>query len=396
MTPTRMRRRLQSRNDTRDLVGLAPATLARALEALADRNVGDHELDALVADAQAWASLEGRLRATGHRLESVVRWDDWTATVEAVAPSTGVTVLARVLRPEHRGSESRRRLARHARALQADPELQAQFHDGDHPAIVAPLPGGPLLDGPIPSEPLCLRATVRVLGDLIRREGMGLGSLDPDRRELRLSTDGARVVSLQLGPEPTHIRSLADDLAEALPADPIEVALRGASELPPANVHELSSAVLSGLAQHLADLRHRLVQRWRVRRHDQDRARLRAAISRLERYPPPSGHAAVGVDMDGQTTTVRGDGQTLTWGPQAGPQLAILSEQGLHPRTARRMLRARASAPSSPRLNEEVGGDPEYAERAGRWVAGALALRTLHKLLAIPTDGPTISPDDRA
>jgi len=364
------------------------------VEALVDRRVRDHELDTLVADAQAWASLEGRLRATGHRIESVVRWDEWTATVEAVAPGSGVTVLARVLRPEHRGSESRRRLARHARALQADPELQAHFHDGDHPAIVAPLPGGPLLDGPIPSESLCLRATVRVLGDLIRREARGLGSLDPDRRELRLSTDGARVVSLHLGPEAVHMRSLAEDLAEALPAEPLRVALQGASELPPANAQDLSSVVLAGLAQSLANHRHTLVQRWKARRHDQDKARLRAAISRLERYPPPAGHAAVGVDMDGQTTTVRGDGRTLTWGPRTGPQLAILSEQGLHPRTARRMLRARASAPSNPRLDQEVGGDPAYAERAGRWVAGALALRTLHKLLAIPADGPPITPDD--
>lgn len=384
MTPSRMRRLLLARHDTRTLVGLAPGTLAKALEALADRSPGDRELDELTAQAQAWASLEGRLRGSGLRIEAVVRWDHWTASVEAVHLESGATVLARLLRAEARGSENRRRLARHARVLTDIDGLGAALVAGDHPAIVAPLPGGPLLEGPPPTESLAVRAAVRVLGDLAAREAAGLGRLDPDHRELRLSDNGAQVVSLHVGDEPPAVRALAEVLAEALPSDPLRRALAGAATLPPASVADLQRTITAGLAEHLAEERHRIVRRWRDRKHERDRARLRRAIERLARFPPPIGTGAVGVDLDGRTTSVRGDGQTLTWGPHGGPQLAIVSEQGLHPQTARRLLRARSAAPPNTRLDRDVDGDEGFADRACRWVAAAVSLRTVQKLLAVP------------
>ncbi len=386
MTPTRLRRLLRDREDARELADLDPPELAVALEVLAEADPSDRALERLTLEAQAWADLEDTaLRGTGLRLGRVVRWDDWTVTCEAVDVVSGHDVLARVLRPHARTPAHRRRLSRTARALAAALPGPYEERSGADPAVCAPLPGGPLVEGAPPDVAVGLRAALRIAADLEARERAGLGTVDPDENELRQAPEGARLVCLQLSADPVRLDDLVGRLFHVLPDGPLDAVLDGAVELPPASMAELAPALLGALAQELASARHGVVTRWKSRRHAHDLARLRALVDRLSGFPPPAGRGAVGVDMEGRTTVLVGDGRTLSWGPVDGPSLAIVSEQGLHPRTARRLLRARSDAPPSARLNALVDGDIAYAEHACRWVAAALSLRTVRLLLAVPT-----------
>jgi len=386
MTPTRLRRLLLDRDDTRELSELDPPELAVSLEVLAEASPADRVLEALTQAAQTWADLDAQaLRGTGLRLADVVRWDDWTVTCEAVDVQTGADVLARVLRPHARTPTHRRRLARVGRALTLLLDASVDTRDGSDPALCLRLPGGPLLEGPAPSLAVGLRSALRILADLERREQAGLGTIDPDDRELRQAPEGARLCCLHLEGDPARLDELVHRLLSVLPDGPVETVLDGAIDLPPGSVDELARPLLAALAQDLADRRHQVVQRWRARRQAHDRARLRVLVERLAAWAPPAGRGAVGVDMEGRTTVLVGDGHTLSWGPPEGPTLAVVSDKGLHPRTARRLLRARSAAPPSARLNDLVQGELAYTEHACRWVAAALALRTVRLLLEVPT-----------
>lgn len=386
MTPTRLRQRLLDRNDTRELAPLDAPELAVALEVMAEATPGDRELEHLTVHAQAWADLgDAPLAGSGLRLGALVRWDGWSVTCEAVDTQTGQDVLARVLRPRARTPAHRRRLAREGRVLATLPSLGVELRPGVDPALTTPLTGGPLLAGPPPPPDLGLRSAVRIVADLSERTRLGLGLVDPDDAELRLASDGARLLCLQVDPDPTDLGDLVRRLEFILPDGPIESVLDGAIELPPRTADELAGALFAALAVDLASRRHGVVHRWRERRGAHDRARLRSLTERLSAFAPPVGRGAVGVDMEGRTTVVHGDGRTLSWGPVEGPALAIVSEQGLHPRTARRLLRARSAAPPSARLNGLVDGDEAFTEQACRWVSAALALRTVRMLLDVPT-----------
>lgn len=393
MTPTALRRQLRLRADTRPLARADdPDRLHRSLEMLAERNPMDRDLADLVAAAHEWATVrEGLLPVTaGLRLGPVLRWDRSSVTVAATEVDTGASVVARLLRATHRDPAWRRALVRDATALAAISGLGAALHEGDQLAIVARVDGGPLVDEAERAPPEALRSVVRILADLAAREAAGLAAVDPDDGELRLATDGARLVCLAAdGDEDPHLGALAERLRAVLDGadevpDGLIAVLTGAARFPPATASDLAEMVTAALGDALAAHRHRLAAQWYDRRHRLSAARLRAMVGRLAAFGPPVGSGAVGVDLDGNPTLIRGDGSTLTWGPADGPQLAILSEQGLHPRTARRMLRARAAAPHNDRLDAMVSGEPGYAEAACRWVAAALHLRTLSKLLEVP------------
>ena len=393
MTPTALRRQLRARPDTRSLATVTdPDSLHRSLELLAERNPLDRELAELVAFAHEWATVRhGLLPVTaGLRLGPVLRWGRSTVTVEATEVDTGATVVARLLRATHRDPAWGRALARDAAALAAVPGLGATLRDQEHLAIVAPVDGGPLLDVGERAPSDAVRAAVRIVADLAAREAAGLQAPDPDDDELRLSNDGAQLLCLDPNGDPdVRMGDLAERLLQLLDGAPgvpegLRTALAGAARFAPASAAELAELVTAALGDELAAHRHALSAKWHDRRHRLSAARLRAMVERLAAYGPPSGVGAVGVDLDGKPTLVRGDGTTLTWGPAEGPQLAILSAQGLHPRTARRMLRARAAAPHNDRLDALVSGEPGFSEAACRWVAAALQLRTLVKLLEVP------------
>lgn len=384
MTPTRLHRLLGARPDTAGLCDLDPPELAVALEHAVEADPSDRELERLTTAAWTWVELSdvGPAEAEGLRLGTVVRWDGWSATYEAVDSLSGEEVLARVLRAHARTPAHRRRLARDGRVLVDRLGVPVHTRPG---ALVVPTGGGPLVEGPPPRDDLGLRAVCRVIADLVAREEAGWGALEPDARELRLAEHGARVLCLHVDVETGDLGEVVHRLALVLPEGPVEAALDGARELPPARPSELADVVLAGLAQDLAGRRHDAVRRWRSRRKSHDKARLRALTERLARWRPPAGRGAVGVDLEGRPTVLEGDGHTLAWGPLEGPTLSVVSEQGLHPRTARRLLRARSAAPPSERINRMVDGDAAYTERACRWVAAALSLRTVRLLLEVPT-----------
>jgi hypothetical protein len=385
MTPTALRALLRARTEP-DLRALAPEDdperVLRAVEAWLDMDPTDGGLRRL--HAAAWDHLDaprGPAWPDAIRPGPPVRWDPWSITVEAVDTSTGATVLARGLRAHARTPTWRRALLRDA-ALLKEIHDDVEVRGEAWPALVRPVPGEPLLEGaPLP-ERLALRAVARVLADLARWEAAGLERPDPDDRELRQAPDGASLVSLHpVAGAPADLSGLAHRLERVGPG-PHQLALHAARTFPPADADGLARRLIAALAQDLAARRHALDRAHRDRRHTHRIARLRGLVERLAAYPPPAGRGAVGVDLEGRPTLVQGDGHTLTWGPEDGPALAIVSAQGLHPRTARRLLRARAAAAPNPRLDAMVRGEAGYAERACRWVAAALGLRTLRKLLA--------------
>lgn len=92
----------------------------------------------------------------------------------------------------------------------------------------------------------------------------------------------------------------------------------------------------------------------------------------------------MGVDLEGHPVLVIGDGEQISWGPATGPFIQVLSERGLHPSAARRLLRTRAVSPPNLSLQAQVDGDQAFSEAACRWVSAALGLRTLQMLLDVP------------
>lgn len=383
MTPTRLRRALGRRLDTAQLDQLDPPELAMALEGMAESAPADRALAELTAQAQTWAD-PGDLKATGLRLERLVRWDGWTATYEANETVTGRTVIARVLRAHARTPVHRRRLLREGRALRERLDMPVRHIEGVHPSLVIDVAGGPALSGARPGEARQLRFVLGVLSHLEDREASGLGPVDPDDLEIRMTEHGASVVCLQADPDPLDLGDLAARLEAWVPEGALSPVFQGATILPPGSVAELADRIVQALATELAHRRHEAVHRWKARRHAHERARLRALVSRLSSFGPPRGRGVVGVDLEGRPTLLIGTEGRLSWGPTDGPTLAIVSDNGLHPRTARRLLRARAEAPPSARLNEASGADPAFTEHACRWVAASLSLRTLRLLLEVP------------
>ena len=94
------------------------------------------------------------------------------------------------------------------------------------------------------------------------------------------------------------------------------------------------------------------------------------------------GRAALGVDLDGATLVVESDGDRVLWGQQPDEMDVVYDiADGFDVPAARRLVRTRGSAPVSERLNLEVSGDPEFADRISRWISAALELRTVRMLL---------------
>lgn len=382
MTPTALRRALRAHRPTRSLAEQTDAhALLRDAERLADTAPYDVELRRLTAGCFDLAhGADGLPPVIAEvRRGELVRWDRFSLTFEGVHVRTGAPVLVRTLRAGCRLPVWRRMLVRERDLLKELYPSGVQLIHDEGTTLLLDLPGDPLFQG-VPMAPArALRAVVRVVADLHARERAGLGTLGPDLCELRETERGAAVASLTaLSAHPADLGALATDL-RSLTVEPslIDRSLAACAAFPHASANDWAAEISALLAEDLADRRHRARTTWVTRRSRFKRSRLLAAVARLERFPPPVGSAVIARDIDGRSTVLSSDGHTVRWGPTEGPHLMVLSERGLHPQVARRMLRARSTS----RL-DSVGDD--FVERACRWVAAALALRTISLLLKRP------------
>jgi hypothetical protein len=378
---------------TSDPIG---AEATRALEAAADASPGDAVLRELLAFAHGGASAANGLPPVmcGVRRERLVRWDAISTTWLGTDARTGSRVMLRVLRPwAARDPMLRRMMERDARALA--PVVAGLHVDPETCGLTAPLPGPE-------AQPAAAGGHVglvaRTLQGMLAWEQAGLG-LDPIApEELCDAGDHLRVLTLTpLGPS-LHARSsdaggvlrrVADlvrqwwnDAADHPLADLVSALVA----MPPRTVQEAAESCRVALASALAAERHRITRRERALRQRDERARLGALLDRmLAALPPPRGRAAVGVDLAGRTLVVQNYDNVVMWGPSGErPEIIWSKADGMDAALARRLLRARGSAPVSERLNREVEGNVQYVDRITRWLAAALELRTLRMLLADP------------
>jgi hypothetical protein len=136
----------------------------------------------------------------------------------------------------------------------------------------------------------------------------------------------------------------------------------------------------AALAEVLADRRHAVVLRHKAQRRDTRSERLLALVVALGRTPMPQGRGAVGIDLEGRTTVLEGQRETLTWGVLGEAPSAVATNGDIDVASARRLLRA-CRTPANTRLDAAVDGRPGYREQAARWLSSALQLRTVRILL---------------
>jgi hypothetical protein len=351
------------------------AALARVELAAADRPRDRALVRAALALAERLAADLAPPVIAGVRRRALIRWDAWTTTWTGTDLQTGEEVQIRALRPGAlKDPVLRRWLEREARALRA--VLPVRALDG---ALVTAVPGQPALE-PRDDHPSAVRGLATALADLARWEGAGLGIPSPAAEELRQVGDSWVLVGL----------TLADDVSQAIAgvcrritgAAPVARAARGMAEWPPRSTAEAAETLGRAMADTLAAQRHELASRWLRGQHGFRTARLLAAVERLRAaVPPPTGRGAVGVDLDGQITVVRGEAGVIAWGPIDAPEIVYAPGSGVDAPLARRLLRARAASPPNRVLDQRVGGDPEFTEAACRWVSSELRLRTVRLLL---------------
>lgn len=361
-----------------------PDLVLRELESRAEAHPADRQLAALIRELARMMSADRGLAPVlaGVRRERLVRWDADSTTWVGVDIETGRRALVRALRPELDEPVLRRALARDARAL--SPVLEHLRLEG--PVLVSAAPGVPLDEAIAPEDALRLWGTILAPLSQWERAAIGLPVLSAD--EIRHDGRRAWIVCLTPVHAPDQGPLLARLAARFQPPEDTPAArlLAGVRELPPRDATEAVELWTTTLADELTRRRVELARRWR-RTHRAFRVEsLRSMLSRLDAaVPPPRGRGAVGVDLEGRITIVDSDGHTVRWGPVDDPTPIWAPGLGLDAVGARRMLRARASAPPNPRLDAAVGGDPAATEALGRWTAAALRLRTLRLLLDPPT-----------
>lgn len=341
-------------------LGADPSPGARALLLAAE----DH--------AAVWAEP---LPDLPFRRDGLVRFDTWTATWVGTDPAAAAPCLVRTLRPHAvRRPVLVRAFRAEAQALQR--VLAVSVGDGWSRLSLAGWP----------AEPVTGDALTRALGwafaDLERWKAAGLVPPAPGPLELRADASGrVRLATLGLGARwDDALAALLDrlDLRDDAPAS--------AAWLPrPASLEEAARRWQAAAASGLTERRHALAARWRAGRQSSRRARLRDLVGRLDAaVPPPAGVGAVGVDLDGRITVVRGAAGVVTFGPDGAAEVAWDRVDGIRPALVRRLLRARALSPPNPVLDAQVGGDPARTEALCRWLAEAHRLRTVRMLLGVP------------
>jgi len=287
----------------------------------------------------------------------------------------------------------RRSLVREGRSLTGVVPDLVVHADSSWPALTVLLPGPPLGSSPEPElsrEPDALvRMLGTALGSLARWEEAGLGIDGLSGDEICDGAGGLVIVCLSPS-EPGDAGAGIARVARALDSwwdeggeSPVDDLLGGLATFPPRSAREAVDRWSHALADHLVGLHHALARRHRGLVHEERASRLAVQVERLVRaVAPPQGRGAVGVDLEGRTLVVEGRAQALCWGPAGTPLAAVCEPRGrLDARQARRLLRARATAPLKPHLQEAVGGQAAFVEAACRWVAARLSLRTVRLLL---------------
>ncbi len=369
-----------------------PIDLLRALEVAADSNPQDRVLGDAVVEVHGLVTVGQMLPPiiAGVRRERIVRWDHWTVTWEGTRLQSGGTAMVRTLR-SHAAKDPvlRRQIARDGRALRSVlPQLE--IYDGPNPALVISLPGPIAVSGNYATKDIRIRARTlrRVLGELHRWNEAGLGLPRLGLTELRDTTDVIEIICLS-PTRNTDAANLMCDVATLLdPQDeggdsPIDALVSGFRVFPPNSYEEAKELWAHALSAHLQqarqDLARRAVEVGKLDRH----MRLHQAVEALHKaVPPPTGRGHIGVNLEGVPTIVESTGDSVWWGPVDGELVAVFSPLGgFAPRDARRLLRARASAPPNARLSKEVGGDPAVTEDVCKWVGAGMQLRTIRLLL---------------
>lgn len=364
--------------------GIDPSWLAAATR-LAEASPGDLAWRRLAHDLRDAVGATDGLppRVAGVRRERLIRWDGWTSTWSGT-DTLGRAAMVRVLRPAHRDAWSRRALARDARALEGLVDVRL-----DDVALVAALPGPPwrVAASRLGRADGLAGFVGRTLVGLDRwsRRGLGLTPLAPEE----LCDAGDRAVAIRLTPSPAAdegplLATLAEDFLDwhGDEEDAQGALLAAWCAVPPRTAAEAGEAWTRTLAESLADHRHAVVRRRRSAQAGAHRERLVRLLADLDAAtPPPVGRGALGVDLDGRVLVVASDGEEVTAGAEDAPEVVWDPDADLDVPAARRLVRLRAAAPPSARLNAEIGGDPVYVEHLVRWLSARLELRTLRMLL---------------
>lgn len=382
MTPAALRARLPEGRWPDD-----PARLLRVLEARAEARPQDRALDALVEAAHLQLTAGDGLPAVvaGVRPEALVRWDAWSSTWDGIRVVTGERARVRVLRASVRGQPAwSRALVRAGRALEG--LAPVAIHRGPWPALVAPLPGVPLVEGGERPVSALVRLAVTGLARLTAWERAGLGLGDAGSHEWCDAGDTLVRVGLtpvSAGDAGPSLRALVEGLVDHDGETEVHALLRGLVALPPRTAGAAAISLQHALGSHLAGVRHQVAARADRLAASDRRGRLSRLATRLaEAVPPPVGRGVIGVDLDGQPVVLEGRQGGLWLGsPDAVTTALYTPEGGVVPRPARRALRIRGAAPLKEWLQRSVDGDTAFADAATRWLAGRLSLRTVRMLL---------------
>jgi hypothetical protein len=233
------------------------------------------------------------------------------------------------------------------------------------------------------------RRLVTALAALQRAEVAGVAFPPLSGDELIDGPDGIAIACLTPA-DPAASTGAIGRLAEALiawwgedgPETPVDVALAGMVVWPPRDVKEAEHVVRKGLVERLTADLHDRSARFDILWHEVRRERLLRAVEALAvAVPMPEGRGAVGISLDGSVVVLVGDGGVMQYGPENGDKTDVFGPAGFAVPDARRLLRARAAAPSNARLHAQVGGDERFVDSACRWIASGLALRTTRLLL---------------
>lgn len=386
MTPEHLGQRLPPGLSVHD-----PSALLGEIEARADASPHDLDLHALLREVHAYATAADGLApvVAGVRRERLVRWDAHTATFHGTSVFNGHGARVRVLRaPFAQDPVLRRALAREGRVLRDACGIPVMSWHAQDVALTLELPGEPLrrpVDDESPEDRVHLaRMLATALDGLARAEAAGASFPELEPEEW-VEVDGrARLVALTVAPPRSDgalvrcaARAVARWWGHTTQECDLERLLAGFDEFPPPTAKEALAEVTASLRDDLVRRRHALHALANELSHALRRERLHAATRSLTAaVPPPAGMGAVGVDLDGRVTTLRGENGQLWW-----DDALLYGEQGFDVRAARRLVRMRAAAPPNPRIQAGVGGDEAFVERACRWVAAGLALRTVRLLL---------------
>jgi hypothetical protein len=347
-----------------------------AIEVGADAHPGDPRWTELLLDARLLARPVPQ--PAGWRCTRCIRADRVSSTW--VARDTDADTW--LLRVADAHPHARRILARDARALAASVDgLVVQ--DG---LIAAPAPGSPLVDSlhGITARDQQVHVLARTLAALQGWEDPAWGPGRPVPEELRRTRGSPEIVLVALTPAAPGTRDALDAVVAALPPPdgridgPIDRFLAGLSSLVSPDAHDVEDLLKRALVESLGEQVVQLRQRRLQTRQDNRRERLQQMLERLvTALPPPEGEGPIGFDLDGRTTRVMSDGTTVRWGPTDTDGDVLYGTEGFDAPTARRFLRACATAPARP----EGTGDPGTTEQINRWVSAGLRLRTMRMLL---------------